>query len=89
MQNEMIAEIEASRPEFVVLVQSPTSWLRHPESDDHIFDWMSKYVRREYEVIGIADRQSDDHTEYRWNGEATSYQPHGFAMYLFRRRAGS
>jgi hypothetical protein len=88
MQNEMISEIETARPEFVVLVKFPRSWLRGPDSDKHILEWMMQYVREQYDVVGVADLQSLDHTEYRWDTEAVSYQPLSpYAVFLFRRHA--
>jgi hypothetical protein len=54
MQQEMIGEIEAARPKFLVFVDIPTSWLRRTSSDMLIFDWYARY-REHYDLVGIID----------------------------------
>lgn len=51
MQDEMIREIEAARPEWVVYVQERFSWLEMPDSDRHVFEWWEKYWAANYELI--------------------------------------
>jgi hypothetical protein len=48
MQREMIQEIEGARPEFLVIVENPFSWLKLETSDGSIFDWAGKYADRNY-----------------------------------------
>jgi hypothetical protein len=55
MQDEMIAEIEASRPEYFVYVKSPWSWLQEEHSDAHIFDWAQHYLGGHYEQLELPD----------------------------------
>src|SRR5262249_40428701 len=55
MQQEMIAEIEAARPRFLVLVNVPTSWLARPGSSPAIIEWFREYAEKHYRVTGIAD----------------------------------
>ena len=87
MQHEMVAEIETARPEFVAFVKFPLSWLRGPESEDYLLNRMTQYLRDQYEVVGVAELQSPDHTEYRWDQEAISYETISpYVIFLFRRR---
>ncbi len=87
MQREMIAEIESSRPEFIVMVKAPTSWRASAKSDMGIFTWMQGYIADYYERVGVVDIQGDDHTEYRWDADALAYQPRSpYAVYVFRRK---
>ena len=51
MQQEMIREIEAVRPEFLVIIESPCSWLAGPASDHAIFQWASQYAGKYYDPI--------------------------------------
>jgi len=51
MQDEMIGEIEASRPEYFVYVKSHWSWLQDERSDTHIFDWAQQYLAAQYEPL--------------------------------------
>ena len=72
MQNEMIADIETSRPEFVVFVNTSSSWLRTPQSVAHIFDWWRSYAPN-YEIQGVVDIL-DGETVYRWGQDARGYR---------------
>lgn len=53
MQDEMIAEIEQSQPEYVIYVSSPPSWLRRKTSGDHIFVWAVKFLSTQYERLDL------------------------------------
>ncbi len=86
MQLEMIREIEASQPRFLITVHVPTSWLAGPDSDMTIFQWLSRYGVANYEQVGVIDMQSADYTVYRWNEEAAGYRPLSpFWLAVFRR----
>jgi hypothetical protein len=74
MQKEMIAEIEASHPKYLVYVNTPGSWSRRPDSDTTLFSWLDTYTKREYRVAGVIDILSKG-TEYHWD-DAQSYQAH-------------
>ena len=58
MQEEMIAEIEHTRPEYVVYAHSPITWGREKESDDHIFTWAERYLATHYEPLDAASSPS-------------------------------
>ncbi len=88
MQHEMISEIEAARPEFIVYVQIPASWDVYPKAPQHILTWIGQYIPDHYEIVGVADIQSLDHTEYRWGEESSHYQPLSQnVVTVFRRKA--
>jgi general stress protein CsbA len=53
MQNEMIAEIENARPEYVIYVDTPGSWLPQPGADWYIFAWVRGYLHNNYTIIGV------------------------------------
>jgi hypothetical protein len=55
MQDEMIREIEEARPEYLVYVASPLSWLRGSESDPHIFTWAKLYLDHGYQLISLPE----------------------------------
>jgi Dolichyl-phosphate-mannose-protein mannosyltransferase len=87
MQNEMISEIESSRPEFVVVVDVPMSWMLTPQSQRHIFTWIKPYLRDHYEKVGLADIRDGQPTEYRWGEEAAHYHPQSrYLVYVYRHR---
>ena len=85
MQKEMISEIEAARPEYLVLVDVPFSWLMQAHSDTEIFAWTEKYLDSNYERVGIAD--IGDTTEYRWGDEVKGYHPRSkWTVSVFKRK---
>lgn len=51
MQEEMIAEIETNRPEYVVYVDHELSWLQGPDSNTRIFDWWRAYWADHLELV--------------------------------------
>ena len=74
MQAEMIAEITAARPKFVVFVGVRTSWLgRNPK--ERILTWSHAYFRNCYRVVGIADILSGEETYWRWDDQVVGYEP--------------
>jgi len=85
MQQEMIQQIEAAQPRFLLLVNLPTSWLLRPNSERLIFDWFEQY-QRNYHLVGIIDFVSKDAAIYRWNQDTTNYQRRGsFCVLVFQR----
>jgi len=75
MQKQMINEIESAHPQFVVVVDSPLSWLPKPSPQAFDFSsWANRYLGSRYELVGIVDRV-DNRSEYHWDDEATAYQP--------------
>lgn len=85
MQKEMISEIEAAKPQFLVLVDVPFSWLMQAHSDTTIFSWAEKYLDSNYERVGIAD--IGDATEYHWGDEVKSYHARSkWTVSVFKRK---
>jgi general stress protein CsbA len=74
MQSEMIREIEAGDPRFVVFVRVWSSWLIRPESDQTIFRWFDEYQKR-FERVGVIDMLSPGQTRYLWGEAAAAYTP--------------
>ena len=66
MQNWMIAEIEASKPKYVVLANVRCSWLTLPKSETAIFDWADDYLRNNYQVCGVFEPRSADGNGLFW-----------------------
>jgi hypothetical protein len=85
MQQEMIAEIEAARPEFVLFVNVPMSFGRLPGSETLIFSWANAYLHRQYEKVGTVDMNGP--SEYIWGDAAQGYQPRSRSFIdVFRRK---
>lgn len=83
MQKEMIAEIEAAQPRFLVLVNCRYSWLVQPNSDNTIFEWIDQYVRG-YHLVGIADMLAAG-TEYHWDDAATYLPRSRDSLFVYDR----
>jgi predicted Abi (CAAX) family protease len=63
MQREMMREIEAARPKYLVLVAVRTSRLRRPNSDAEIVKWMHRYAAEDFRLDGLVNIVSREHTD--------------------------
>jgi len=72
MQTEMISQIEAVKPKFIVFVNIPTSWLAKRDSHKLIFQWFSKFAKN-YSLVGIIDIIPHQPTIYKWDDETSKY----------------
>jgi hypothetical protein len=54
MQLEMMREIEAGRPKYLVFVAVTTSWLRRSNSEAEIFDWFDRYSAADFQLDGLS-----------------------------------
>src|SRR5207245_8630925 len=85
MQRQMIDEIEAARPRFVVLVNASASWNVRPQSDRTLFEWWERYAKN-FDRVGVVDIVSDRLTTYAWGAEAAGYVPKSLVwVALFER----
>ena len=74
MQAEMIAEIEAAKPKYVVFANVHSSWLTGPGSETEIFDWAANYLDGNYRIVGIVERRPDLETAYLWDDQVPTYR---------------
>jgi 4-amino-4-deoxy-L-arabinose transferase-like glycosyltransferase len=74
MQRQMIGEIEAAHPRFVVLVNASASWNVRPQSDRTVFEWWARYAN-DFDRVGFVDIVSDRPTTYVWGADAAAYVP--------------
>jgi hypothetical protein len=51
LQEEMIAEIERTRPAYVVYVDDQFSWLQRPNSAQRIFEWWRSYWTTDLDLV--------------------------------------
>ena len=88
MQDEMVAQLEAARPRFLVLVNVPTSWSRRPHSETRLLDWAERTVRDDYEAVGLAEIVPGGATRYHWGAAARAATPASpYYVATFRRRS--
>jgi hypothetical protein len=67
MQEEMIQQIVAANPEYVIFVNVPASWLALPDSDGTIFEWFNRYREEHLQLVGLVETMPDYHIECTWN----------------------
>ena len=90
MQGEMIGEVEASVPEFIVYAANPFSWARQPDSDQRIFEWWNSY-QTNYIRVALSDVVSHADSEFRFGIEdAGRYgKIRGLGLEVFQRKSGA
>lgn len=59
MQKEMAQEIESHQPRYLVFVKSRTSWLRHWDSENYIFNWAKDYIAEHYDLSRVTGTLQD------------------------------
>jgi len=74
MQREMIVEIEAARPLYLVFVNVDYSWQFTNSSPTLIFQWVDDYLDASYRLTGVVDI-GWDHSRFVWGDTATTYTP--------------
>jgi hypothetical protein len=80
MQQELIREIEQSKPKYCVFSKIQFSWLVGPSSPRIIFDWFEPYVKEQYEQVGFIELYNSE-TLYFWDAAAAQHAP-GTESYL-------
>lgn len=87
MQEEMISEIEANKPKFIIFVNIATSWLPRNGSDRLVFRWWRYYREKFYKLTGLVDVIPGGETIYKWGEEAIGYEPLSkYTLSIFERR---
>jgi 4-amino-4-deoxy-L-arabinose transferase-like glycosyltransferase len=89
MQDEMIAEVEAAQPLFVVFVTATGSWMARQESDLAIVDWANRFVKEKYRLVGIAEVPEDDGpSALFWDDALRTYRQRSRnRMLVYRRKS--
>jgi len=84
MEAEMMAEVEAARPEYVVL--EPAGWVMpgYRGAQDRL-EWVRGFVAS-YRLVGVVDEVSEGRSEFHWDEEARAYTPRNGLLYVFRKK---
>jgi len=87
MQDEMMAEIEAANPRYLVFVQETSSWHLTPGSDQKIMDWAWRYVSTCYRLVGITDILFLEESRHVWGDRVQGYKPESpYVIFVYERR---
>jgi 4-amino-4-deoxy-L-arabinose transferase-like glycosyltransferase len=85
MQREMMREVEAARPTYMVFVAIAASWGGQPGSDRSLLQWANEYTARCFDRVGVADIRPDG-TRFVWDDAARDYPIQSkFLVMTFRR----
>lgn len=68
MQRELIRDVEAVKPEYLVFVRIAYSWLQRPDSHTLVFEWFPQY-KKGYERVGLVEI-FDKSSRYYWGSDA-------------------
>jgi len=85
MQEEMIREIEAANPRFLVLVVVNKSWLADRDSDRTIFKWADAYCEANYEEVGLINI-FESGTDYYFSATPAGVQLAPDHILIYRRK---
>lgn len=89
MQEEMIKEIEEDNPKFIVFCKVALSWMEYSDSPRNIFEWMPKYIDKNYEMVGQVEVSNSNTGEFFWDAKALGRQPQSENhIVVFRRKSG-
>jgi len=86
MQRQAIQEIEQAKPDFLVFVAVPWSWMQRESSSTEIMEWAQKYIQTDFDQVGLIDIQAE-HSVYRWGEQAVAAIPRSpYYVWVFKRR---
>ena len=86
MQRDMINEIEAAKPDFLVFVHVFLSWTLEEKSENLIFEWFERYSREYYRLIGVVDIPFTSPAIYLWGEGCSGYKPKSDSWILIFER---
>jgi hypothetical protein len=84
MQKEMIDEIESKKPEYLVYVDEPNSWLRQPASSHLLDDWWQHYWTTNLDLVQTIDLKPPESSPTR----SSDTSPGGHLL-LFKNRTAN
>jgi 4-amino-4-deoxy-L-arabinose transferase-like glycosyltransferase len=86
MQQDMIHDIEKTRPKYVVYVDVASSWVQTSESDTTIFRWAQTYIGGHYRIAGFIEMLPDGNYQSVWNDASrNSLSVSTEKLYVFER----
>lgn len=89
MQQQLISEVEAARPRYIVDVNVAKSWLTTSLSPRLIHEWKYAYLHKYYLQVGVVDIVDSETTRYLWEEAAIGYSPVSRAyIRVFKRKDG-
>ena len=87
MQRQMMQEVEASRPAYVVFVNISRSWNTHPGSPQSVAmrAWMTQYISNGFEAAGTVEL-AEPESHYFWGDDVQRNPRPRFDLLIFKRK---
>jgi hypothetical protein len=86
MRKEMMADIENSKPEFLIFPNVSFAWMASDDSARYFLLWANSYANRYYKLTGMIDMKQSG-TVYYWNEQALGFNPAtNFWIAVFKRK---
>lgn len=87
MQNEMITEVEAVKPKYMVYFSCQFSWLSTQGESDSLFHWFNRFMLKyKYVPSGVVEYFYPEPSVYVWGNDAMTYKPKSNNyIYIFRK----
>jgi hypothetical protein len=88
MQKQMMQEVEANRPAYVILVNISFSWLLDPRSPQAaaIRSSIKQYVSTGFDQVGIVE-VAEPESHYFWGEESEAHHLPGSEILIFKRKS--
>jgi hypothetical protein len=87
MKQELIREVSAADPEYIVWVDVPASWTFRVAAAAPIVRWVGDLIESRYVLDGRVAIRGPTRTDYTWGEDATRLGGDGANILLFRRVA--
>lgn len=86
LQEQLIAELEAARPAYLVMVALQVSWLPYPGAPTRLLDWAQAWRERDYERVGLVDID-EQQSRFYWDEASQGRRPaRNFYLTVWRRK---
>jgi hypothetical protein len=87
MQKQMMQEVEANRPAYVVFVNIYASWLSGHGSPQVVAfrTWMDRYLSSNFEEAGMIE-VAEPESHYYWGEEARGHHHPGRELVIYKRK---
>jgi hypothetical protein len=87
MQQQLIDEIEASPPDYVVFVHCANSWLEKWDSPALFDEWFQTYKQNKLRLVAWINLPSRDKVEYHWSDSDDSKLPqNGVWLGIYKKK---
>ncbi len=86
MQEELVNQVEQSRPEWIIWEDANAGWLPQPKSETWIFRWINEVLPEHYDRVGVVEVGMDK-SGYVWGEDARSYDRKSpVSLSIFQRK---